>query len=120
MKIALILENSQAAKNELIFNELNAVATKHGHEVVNYGMYTATDKRFLTYVKNGLLASIVLNTKAADFVVTGCGTGEGACVALNAFPGVQCGHIETPVDAFLFTQINAGNAISLPYAQNFG
>ena len=61
-----------------------------------------------------------LNCKVADFVVTGCGTGEGACVACNAFPGVQCGHVTSPVDAYLFTQVNAGNAISLPYAQNFG
>lgn len=120
MKIALILENSQAAKNPIIYKELKAAAEAAGHEVVNYGMYSAEDKRCLTYVMNGLLASIVLNTKAADFVVTGCGTGEGACLACNAFPGVQCGHIESPLDAYLFTQVNAGNAIAIPYAQNFG
>ena len=120
MKIALVLENSQAPKNALIFKELNDVATAHGHEVFNYGMYSAEDKRFLTYVRNGLLASILLSTKAVDFVVTGCGTGEGACLACNAFPNVQCGHVTNPTDAYLFTQVNAGNAISLPYAQNFG
>lgn len=120
MKIALILENSQADKNSLIFSELNNVAQKYGHTVFNYGMYSAQDKRCLTYVKNGLLASILLTSKAADFVVTGCGTGEGACLACNAFPNVQCGHISSPVDAYLFTQVNGGNAISLPYAQNFG
>ena len=120
MKIALILENSQAGKNKIIFEELNRAAKAHGHEVLNFGMYTAEDKRCLTYVMNGLLASLVLNCKVADFVVTGCGTGEGACVACNAFPGVQCGHVTSPVDAYLFTQVNAGNAISLPYAQNFG
>ncbi|WP_295484457.1 RpiB/LacA/LacB family sugar-phosphate isomerase [uncultured Succinatimonas sp.] len=38
----------------------------------------------------------------------------------NSFPNVQCGHISSPVDAYLFTQVNGGNAISLPYAQNFG
>ena len=120
MKIALVLENSQAPKNALIFKELNDVATAHGHEVFNYGMYSAEDKRFLTYVRNGLLASILLSTKAVDFVVTGCGTGEGACLACNAFPNVQCGHVTNPTDAYLFTQVNGGNAISLPYAQNFG
>ena len=83
MKIALILENSQADKNPIIFRELKNVSEAHGHTVFNYGMYTAGDKRRLTYVMNGLLAAIVLNTKAADFVVTGCGTGEGACLALN-------------------------------------
>ncbi len=120
MKIALILENSQAPKNALIFKELESVAKAHGHEVVNFGMYSAEDDRCLTYVMNGLLAALVLNTGVADFVVTGCGTGEGACLACNSFPGVQCGHVTNPVDAYLFTQVNGGNAISLPYAQNFG
>lgn len=120
MKIALILENSQAPKNALIFKELESVAKAHGHEVVNFGMYSAEDDRCLTYVMNGLLAALVLNTGVADFVVTGCGTGEGACLACNSFPGVQCGHVTNPVDAYLFTQVNSGNAISLPYAQNFG
>ena len=120
MKIGLVLENSQADKNSVIYEELNNVATAHGHTVYNYGMYSSKDSRCLTYVMNGLLASILLCTKACDFIVTGCGTGEGACLACNAFPGVQCGHIETPVDAYLFTQINAGNAISLPYALGYG
>jgi ribose 5-phosphate isomerase RpiB len=120
MKIALILENSQAGKNELIYTELKNVAAKFGHTVDNYGMFSPDDKRCLTYVQNGLLASILLTTKAADFVITGCGTGEGAMLACNSFPNVLCGHIESPQDAFLFSQINAGNAISIPYAQNFG
>lgn len=120
MKIALILENSQAAKNALVLKELQAAIEPYGHTIYNYGMYSAEDKRSLTYVKNGLLASILLCTKAVDFVVTGCGTGEGACIACNAFPGVQCGHIESPLDAYLFGQVNAGNAVALAYAQNFG
>ncbi len=120
MKIALILENSQAGKNQIIYDELKRAADANGHEVLNFGMYTAQDERCLTYVMNGLLASLVLNCKVADFVVTGCGTGEGATLACNAFPGVQCGHVTNPVDAYLFTQVNGGNAIALPYAQNFG
>ncbi len=120
MKIALILENSQADKNETVYRELKRAADAAGHTVFNYGMYSSKDKRCLTYVMNGLLAALVLNTKAADFVVTGCGTGEGACLACNSFPGVLCGHVENPVDAYLFTQINDGNAISLPYALGYG
>ena len=34
MKIALINENSQAAKNEIIFEKLSAAAKKYGHEVI--------------------------------------------------------------------------------------
>lgn len=120
MKIALIIENSQAAKNAVIHNALTAVAEPLGHQVFNYGMYTAEDSASLTYVMNGLLAGILLNSGAADFVVTGCGTGMGSMLAANAMPGVFCGLVIDPTDAFLFGQINDGNAISMPYAKGFG
>ena len=120
MKIALINENSQAAKNAQIYEVLNEEAQKAGHTVFNYGMYSAEDDVQLTYVKNGLLASILLTTKAVDFVVTECGTGQGAMMACNAFPGVVCGYCIDPSDAYLFLQINNGNALALPYAKGFG
>ncbi|QDH33316.1 RpiB/LacA/LacB family sugar-phosphate isomerase [Porphyrobacter sp. YT40] len=120
MKIALITENSQAAKNPIIHDALTAVAEPLGHQVFNYGMYSAEDAASLTYVMNGLLTGILLNSKAADFVVTGCGTGMGSMLACNAMPGVFCGLVIDPTDAFLFSQINAGNAISMPYAKGFG
>ena len=41
-------------------------------------------------------------------------------LALNSFPGVICGHVATPLDAYTFAQINDGNAISLPFALGFG
>ncbi|WP_375290518.1 RpiB/LacA/LacB family sugar-phosphate isomerase [Qipengyuania sp.] len=120
MKIALITENSQAAKNGVIHEALSEVAEPLGHEVFNYGMYTAEDTASLTYIMNGLLAGILLNSKAADFVVTGCGTGMGSMLACNAMPGVFCGLVIDPTDAFLFAQINDGNCISMPYAKGFG
>ena len=120
MKIALITENSQAAKNPVIHAALTVVAEPLGHEVFNYGMYSAEDKASLTYVMNGLLTGILLNSGAADFVVTGCGTGMGLMLACNAMPGVFCGLVIDPTDAFLFAQINDGNAISMPYAKGFG
>lgn len=120
MKIALINENSQAAKNEIIYNSLKKTVEPLGHEVLNFGMYSADDDAQLTYVMNGILAAILLNSKAVDFVVTGCGTGEGAMLALNSFPGVLCGHVTGPLDAYLFSQVNNGNAIAMPFAQGFG
>ncbi|MHB8962341.1 MAG: RpiB/LacA/LacB family sugar-phosphate isomerase [Saccharofermentanales bacterium] len=120
MKIALINENSQAAKNELIYSVLERTVQPMGHQVFNYGMYSADDAAQLTYVQNGILAAILLNSKAADYVVTGCGTGEGAMLACNVFPGVLCGHIVDPSDAFMFAQINDGNAIAIPFAKGFG
>ncbi len=120
MKIALINENSQAAKNELVCDTLKKTVEPLGHEVYNYGMYSAEDVNSLTYVQNGILAAVLLNSGAADYVVTGCGTGEGAMLACNSFPGVLCGHIVDPSDAYMFAQINDGNAIALPFAKGFG
>ena len=120
MRIALINENSQAAKNSIIEASLRKVVEPMGFEVRNYGMYAADDEAQLTYVQNGILAATLLNAGACDYVITGCGTGEGAMLALNSFPGVICGHVATPLDAYTFAQINDGNAISLPFALGFG
>ena len=120
MKIALVMENSQAAKNPIVEKSLRSVVEPMGHEVFNYGMYSAEDKEQLTYVQVGILTAVLLNSGAADYVITGCGTGEGAMLACNSVPGVICGHVEDALDAYTFSQINDGNAISLPFAKGFG
>ena len=120
MRIALINENSQAAKNAIIEGALTKVVTPMGHVVDNYGMYGTAGEPALTYVQNGILAAILLNSGAADYVVTGCGTGEGAMIALNSFPGVVCGLVVDPSDGYMFAQINDGNAVSMPFAKGFG
>lgn len=120
MRIALINEDSQANKNGVIFEVLNEVSNKYGNTVDNYGMYSENDEHQINYIQIGILASIILETGMADFVVTGCGTGQGAMISCNAFKNVVCGYASTPLDAYLFSQINAGNAISIPYAQQFG
>ncbi len=119
MKIALINENSQAAKNELIYNTLTSVVNPLGHEVINIGMFNSDDNA-LTYVQNGILAAILLNEEVVDFVVTGCGTGAGAMLACNSFPKVLCGLIVDPSDAYMFGQINDGNCVAMPFAKGFG
>ncbi|MBK1809838.1 RpiB/LacA/LacB family sugar-phosphate isomerase [Clostridium sp. YIM B02505] len=120
MKIALINENSQASKNEIVYTALKKVVEPMGHQVFNYGMYGAEDKNSLTYVQNGILTAILLNSGAVDYVITGCGTGAGAMLACNSFPGVICGYVVDPSDAYMFAQINDGNAISMPFAKGFG
>ena len=120
MRIALINENSQAAKNAIIEGALTKVVAPMGHVVDNYGMYGVAGEPSLTYVQNGILAAILLNSGAADYVVTGCGTGEGAMLAMNSFPNVICGHVEDPVDAYTFAHVNDGNAVALPFAKGFG
>lgn len=119
MRIALINDNSQASKNAVIASSLQRVCDKYNYELINIGMFDENDNP-ITYVEEGLMAAILLNSGAVDFVVTGCGTGEGAMMALNSFPNVYCGLITDATSAYLFSQINAGNAVSLPYAYNFG
>ncbi|GBL04939.1 RpiB/LacA/LacB family sugar-phosphate isomerase [Glaciecola sp. KUL10] len=119
MKIALLMENSQAAKNTIVLNELKAVVEPLGHTVLNVGMTDENDHH-LTYIHLGIQASLLLNTGVVDFVVSGCGTGQGAMMSLNAHPGVFCGYCLEPTDAFLFNQVNNGNAIALAFAKGFG
>ncbi len=119
MKIALMMENSQAAKNASVLQELKTVADEKSYPVYNVGMSDEQDHH-LTYIHLGIMASILLNAKAVDFVVTGCGTGQGAMMSLNIHPGVMCGYCIDPADAYLFAQINNGNALSLPFAKGYG
>ncbi len=120
MKIALTNENSQNSKNPMIEAALKKVVEPMGHTVFNYGMYADADSKPLTYVQNGILAAVLLNSGAADYVVTGCGTGEGAMLACNSFPGVLCGHVADPLDAYTFAQVNDGNAVAMPFALKNG
>ena len=120
MKIALMNEFSQASKNALILSVLKRTVEPMGHEVVNTGMTGDDDPYYLTYLNLGVQAALLLNSGAVDFVIAGCGTGQGALMALNSFPGVVCGYCIDPSDAYLFNQINNGNALSLPFAKGFG
>ena len=119
MRIALTLENSQAAKNAIVLKELEGVVSPLGYEVYNVGMLDENDHH-LTYIHLGIQASLLLNTGAVDFVISGCGTGQGAMMSLNAHPGVLCGYCLDPTDAFLFNQVNNGNALALAFAKGFG
>ena len=121
MKIALINENSQAAKNEIIYNSLKNTVEPMGHEVLNFGMYSADDETQLTYVMNGLFGCYTAQLKGCRFCRYRLRhEARGAMLALNSFPGVLCGHVTSPLDAYLFGQVNDGNAIAMPFAQGFG
>lgn len=116
MKIAVVIETSAADKNGDI---LRALAGR-GHEVINAGMSERGARPELLYTHTGLITAILLNLKRVDFVVGGCGTGQGYLGSVMQYPGVFCGHILTPLDAWLFTQINGGNCISLALNQGYG
>lgn len=117
MKIAIINEVSACLRNQDI---VNAVRTVQGAEIINVGMLDPNEKNPLTYIHTSYMAAILLNAGACDFVVGGCGTGQGFLNAVMQFPGVFCGLIVEPLDAWLFSQINAGNCISLPLNKGYG
>ena len=116
MKIAVINEISAAAKNTDILRALEG----RGHEVVNLGNTSAEDTLQLQYIHTGLMSALLLHLKAVDFVVGGCGTGLGYLNSVLQYPGVVCGHILSPLDAWLFSRINDGNCVSLALNQGYG
>lgn len=116
MKIAVVNEVSAADRNEDILNALDG----SGHEVINVGMPRKAFEPQLQYIHTGFLSALLLNTGKADFVVGGCGTGQGFLNSVMQFPGVFCGLISSPLDAWLFGQINGGNCISLALNQGYG
>lgn len=114
MRVAVINETSAADKNKDVLAALEG----RGHEIINAGMAKTGAKPELTYIHTGFLSAMLLELGKADFVVGGCGTGQGFLNSAVQYPGVFCGLIQTPLDAWLFGQINGGNCISL--ALNFG
>ena len=117
MRIAVINEVSARDKNDKVIEALSCVT---GVEVFNVGMVPGDFEVELTYIHTGLMAAIALNSGAADMVVGGCGTGQGFLISAMQYPGVICGLITEPLDAWLFSQINAGNCVSLALNKGFG
>jgi ribose 5-phosphate isomerase RpiB len=116
MRIAVINETSAADRNADILAALEG----RGHTIINAGMTKSYAKPELTYIHTGLLSALLLHLKRVDFVVGGCGTGQGFLNSVMQYPGVFCGHILNSLDAWLFTQINGGNCISLALNQGYG
>ena len=116
MKVAVINEISARDKNNDIINALKKVGVKP----VNVGMVSGENKVELTYIHTGLMAGILLNLGAVDMVIGGCGTGQGFLVSAMQYPSVFCGLVNEPLDAWLFSQINGGNAVSLALNKGYG
>lgn len=117
MKIGVIQASSQAEKNELIFSAVSKFAPK-GSQIFNFGC-TADEQQKYSYIEVSVLVGLLLSSGSVDFVVTGCSSGQGMMLACNNMPGVLCAYAPTPKDAYLFAQINNGNAISLPLGEDY-
>ncbi len=116
MRIAVIQASSQAAKNKLLYETVKEYASND--EVYNFGCFENEVMTF-SYIEISVLIGLLINSRAVDFIVTGCSSGQGMMLACNSMPTVLCGYAPTPKDAYLFAQINNGNAISLPLGENY-
>ena len=116
MKIAVVMEGSTKFQNPDVIRVLG----EFGHEILNLGMKNEEGEPDLTYIETSFISALALNLGVVDFVVGGCGTGQGYMNAVLQYPSVACGLIYDPVEAFLFSQVNAGNCISLPLNKGYG
>ena len=115
MLIAVVNESSTAARNGDLVSALRPL----GHTVINAGMRSSDDPP-LNYIHIAFLGGLLLNTRRADYVVGGCGTGQGFFNAVVQYPNVSCGLIAEPLDAWLFARVNAGNCASFRLNQAYG
>ncbi len=117
MRVAVINEISACGKNPDI---LSALSEFRDITVLNVGMARPDEQPSLTYIHTGLMAGLLLNADACDLVIGGCGTGQGFLNSALQYPLVVCGLIESPLDAWLFSQINGGNCVSLALNKGYG
>lgn len=118
MKIGIIQATSQKSKN-FILEKYIKESVGSNDQVFNFGIYQDSSAS-LSYVQVSLAVALLINSKATDFIVTGCTSGQGMMLAWNTFPNIQCGYIPTPQDAFLFGHINNGNVVYFPLGLNWG
>lgn len=116
MKVAVINEVSASSRNADIMNALKDC----GVELYNVGMRCPEETPQLTYIHTGIMTGILLNIGACDMVIGGCGTGQGYLNSCMQYPNVFCGLITQPLDAWLFSQINGGNCVSLALNKGYG
>ncbi len=116
MRVAVINEVSAADKNGAIMAALDG----RGLSVINAGMTQKSDQPQLLYTHTGLMSALLVHLDVVDLVIGGCGTGQGYLNSVMQYPGMICGHLLSPLDAWLFARINAGNCVSLALNQGYG
>lgn len=119
MKIGIIQASSQSEKNSILEKSVRMSVRNKQHKVINFGLFGNESVKY-SYVQIALCISMLIESKAVDFVVTGCSSGQGMMLACNSLPGILCGYVENPTDAYLFGRINHGNVASYPLGLNFG
>ena len=116
MKIAVVTEVSTKHRNSDVMEALS----EFDHTIYNVGMTGDKDGFELSYIHTSFMTAILLDINAVDFVVGGCGTGQGYAIATNMYPNIFCGLLYDPLEAWLFPQINEGKAVSIPLNKQYG
>lgn len=116
MKIAVVQASSQISKNNMLYSYTKKYAKDA--DVINFGCFLDDEEKY-SYIEISILIGMLIDENVVYFVVTGCSSGQGMMLACNSMPGVLCGYAPTPKDAYLFAQINNGNAISLPLGEQY-
>ena len=121
MKIGVIQASSQRGKNEALYRCTRRAVEANARQdaVIDFGVFP-DEAASRSYIETAIEISLLLCSGAVDFVVTGCSSGQGMMLCCNSLPGVLCGFVQTPQDAYLFGRINGGNAASLPLGLNYG
>ncbi len=116
MRVAVINEGSTKHRNADIIR----VISKYDLTIYNVGMKNEEQEPDLNYLEIGFLSALLLNLNIVDFVIGGCGTGQGYMNAVLQYPKTACGLIIDPVDAFLYSKVNCGNCVSLSLNKGYG
>ena len=89
MKIGVIQESSQKEKNETLYKCTLAACSQKGDSVKNFGIFdTETETETYSYIETAIHASLLLESGAIDFIVTGCSSGQGMMLACSSLPGI--------------------------------
>ena len=75
MKIGLIQGTSQKEKNKILEHYIKQ-AISPDDKLINFGIYQDSTTT-LSYVQISLAIALLINSRALDFVVTGCSSGQG-------------------------------------------
>ncbi len=98
MRVAVIQGTTRRNMNSLLFESVKK-AVQSSDEALNFGIFEEENEEY-SYVEIAMMISLLIESGAVDFVVTGCSSGQGMMLACNSLPGLLCGYIETPTRCF--------------------
>ena len=106
MKIAIGADHGAYQEKELLIKHLE----KQGYEVVDYG--TNSDES-VDYPDFAGPVALSVSNQSSDFGIVMCGTGIGASITANKYPGIRCALVYDPEIAKVTREHNDSNVLAL-------